>query len=134
MQYALQCRRDEMAGKARPRVVQEIVRFLARSPERSLLDQPVQDWHREFSARPRSSERGLLSYAHRAVEDLARGHGWDAEYPRDTWRLRSLGFSGPYATLRFGRIPQQWLKDLAKQWTRSRLTRRDQPVPRQAAH
>jgi len=121
MQYALQCRRDEMAGKARPRTAQAITRFLARGAARSLLDKPVQDWHREYGARPRSSERGLLSYAYRAVEDLACGHGWDAEYPRDAWRLRSLGFSGPYATLRFDRIPQQWLKDLAKRWIRSRL-------------
>jgi integrase len=121
MQYALQCRRDEMAGKARPRTAQKVVRFLARSRARSLLDKPVQEWHRNSPARPRSSERGLLSYVHRAVEDLAGGHGWDAEYPRDTWRLRSLGFSGPYAHLRFGRIPQQWLKNMAKQWTRNRL-------------
>jgi integrase len=121
MQYALQCRRDEMGGKARPRVAQKIARFLAASTVRSLLDQPVQEWHRDYSARPSSSERGLLSYAHRTIEDLARGHGWDAEYSRDTWRLRSLGFSGPLANLRFGRIPQQWLKDLAKQWTRLRL-------------
>jgi integrase len=122
MQYALQSRRDEMAGKARPRVAQKIVRLLADSPARSLLDQPVQEWCRDFSLRPRSSERGLLSYAHHAVEDLARGRGWDAEYPHDTWRLRSLGIGGPHATLRFGRIPQQWMKDLAKRWTRSRLT------------
>ena len=122
IQYALQSRRDEMAGKARPRVVQKIVRLLADSPARSLLDQPVQEWCRNFSLRPHSSARGLLSYAHRAVEDLARGHGWDAEYPHDTWRLRSLGFDGPHAALRFGRIPQPWLNDLAKRWTRSRLT------------
>ena len=121
MQYALQCRRDEMAGKARPRTAQKIVRFLARSHAQSLLDKPVQEWHRDSPAQPHSSERGLLSYVHRVVEDLARGHGWDAEYPRDTWRLRSLGFSGPHAHLRFGPIPQQWLKDLAKRWTRSRL-------------
>jgi integrase len=121
MQYALQCRRDELGGKVRPHVAQRIVRFLAASTARSLLDQPVQEWHRNHSARPNSSERGLLSYAHRTVEDLARGRGWDAEYPRDTWRLRSLGFSGPLANLRFGRMSQQWLKDLAKQWTRIRL-------------
>lgn len=121
MQYALQCRRDEMGGKVRPRVAQKIVRFLAASTAWSLLDQPAREWHRDYSAQQGSSERGLLSYAHRAVEDLARGRGWDAEYSRDTWRLRSLGFSGPLANLRFGRIPQQWLKDLVKQWTRSRL-------------
>jgi len=121
MQYALQCRRDEMAGKARPRTAQKIVRFLVRSRAHSLLDKTVQEWYRYAAARPHSSQRGLLSYVYRAVEDLARGHGWDAEYPRDTWRLRALGFSGPYARLRFDRIPQQWLRNLVKQWTRSRL-------------
>ena len=121
VQYALQCRRDDMGGKVRPHIAQRIVRFLAASTARSLLDRPVQEWHRDHPARPGSSERGLLSYVHRTVEDLARGRGWDAEYPRDTWRLRSLGFSGPLANLRFGRIPQQWLKDLAKRWTRNRL-------------
>ena len=121
MQYALQCRRDELAGKARPQVAQRVVRFLAQSPVRSLLDRPGQEWRRDFPVRPRSSEQGLLAYAHRTVEGLARGHGWDAEYPRDTWRLRSLGISGPHAALRFDRIPQQWLKDLAKRWIRGRL-------------
>jgi integrase len=121
MQYALQCSRDQMAGKARPRDVQGVVRLLARSRAQSLLDKTMQEWRRDSPAHPHSMERGLLSHAHRAVEDLSRGHGWDAEYPRDTWRLRSLGLSGPDTHLRFGRIPQQWLRDLARQWIRSRL-------------
>ncbi len=56
MQYVLQSRRDEMAGKARPRVVQKIVRLLADSRARSLLDQSVQEWCRDFpSARTAAS-------------------------------------------------------------------------------
>ncbi len=52
----------------------------------------------------------------------AYGHGWDVEYPRDVWRLRSLGINdGPVATLKFDRITQPWLKDLAKRWIRARL-------------
>jgi integrase len=121
IQYALQCRRDERGGKARPLVAQRVVRFLSHSAARSLLGRSAQQWRSEFPAPPNSSAQGLLAYAHRRVEDLALGHGWDAEYPRDTWRLRSLGISGPHATVRFGRIPQPWLKDLAKQWTRTRL-------------
>jgi integrase len=122
MQYALQCRRDELGGKARPLVARRVVRFLSRSAARSLLDRSGQQWRSEFPAPPNSSAQGLLAYAHRRVEDLALGYGWDTEYPRDTWRLRSLGISdGPQATVRFDRIPQPWLKDLAKQWTRTRL-------------
>jgi site-specific recombinase XerD len=48
--------------------------------------------------------------------------GWDAEYDRDVWRLRELGIECDYrATIRFGDIPQPWLKILAKRWTRWRL-------------
>ena len=55
---------------------------------------------------------------------LAEGEGgWDSEYPRDTWRLRRLGITGtPFATLQFGGITQPWLKDLAKRWTRWRIS------------
>ena len=48
--------------------------------------------------------------------------GWDAEYARDTWRLRRLGIEcEDRATIRFGGIPQPWLKTLAKRWARWRL-------------
>ena len=64
----------------------------------------------------------MLVYARRQIENLAYGHGWDVEYPRDIWRLRSLGIDdGPVANLKFDRIPQPWLKDLAKRWIRGRL-------------
>jgi hypothetical protein len=52
-----------------------------------------------------AAHRGLLRYARRVLEDLAEGSGWDAEYPRDTWKLRRLGISGKGAEIRFGDIP-----------------------------
>ena len=39
----------------------------------------------------------------RAVADLAEAGGWEAEYPRDVWRMHRLGFEGG-RTLRFDRI------------------------------
>ena len=68
-----------------------------------------------------TTPRSLIIYARRRIEELAFGRGWDVEYPRDTWRLRNLGISDPIAHVRFGGIPQLWLKDLAKRWCRWRL-------------
>jgi integrase len=44
------------------------------------------------------------------------------EYPRDVWRLRNLGIHHRRATISFKKIPQPWLKDLAKRWARWQLT------------
>lgn len=66
--------------------------------------------------------RPFLKYARSCLEQLAYGAGWDIEYPRDVWRLRNLGVHGSQATLHFDRITQSWLKDLAKRWTRWRIT------------
>lgn len=57
----------------------------------------------------------------RAVADLAEAGGWEAEYPRDVWRMRRLGYDGD-RTLRFAAIPQPWLRDLTKRWVRWRLS------------
>lgn len=48
---------------------------------------------------------------------------WDREYGRDVWRLRELGLHDrDLANIRFTDIAQPWLKDLAKRWTRWRLS------------
>ena len=65
--------------------------------------------------------RALLLYARRAVADLAETGGWEAEYPRDVWRMHRLGFDGR-RTLQFDRITQPWLRELAKRWVRLRLS------------
>lgn len=92
------------------------VGFLRKAKAGSVLDPGL-----DGTAVP-AAHRRLLRYARRVMEDLAEGAGWDAEYPRDTWKLRRLGISGKGAEIRFGDIPQPWLKDLAKRWARWRLS------------
>jgi integrase len=65
-----------------------------------------------------------VRYTIERLEDLLQGEGWEAEFPRDIWLLRRLGYppgSGP-ARLRFDRIGQPWLRELAKRWARWRLS------------
>jgi len=129
LQYALQRRRDDNTASAHPTDIRAIVRVLAASGVTSLLALDEPEWRRRL---PRWADKGgqraaLVSYAHRQVTALAEGEaGWDTEYPRDTWRLHHLGIpasaSSAIATLRFGGISQPWLKDLAKRWTRWRIS------------
>jgi integrase len=119
IQYALQHRQDERAGKAPPFVVMIMVRFLASSGASSLLDRAEQEWRDAFGKR--SNAIALLAWSRRQVADLAEGTGWDAEYPRDAWQMHRLGFEGRNV-LDFSRIPQPQLKDLAKRWIRWRLS------------
>ena len=124
IQYALQRRRDERTVKVQPFVVMQVVRFLATCPVTSLLDRPEEAWRQQLGrpAPKDSNPRAFLVFARRQLEDLtAAGGGWDAEYGRDIWRLHNLGFEGRQ-TLRFDRIPQPWLKELAKRWARWRIS------------
>jgi integrase len=125
LQYALQCRRDETRAKIRPAVAGRVARFLADQPVTSLLEASADQWLKRLAGSKvgDAAARGLLVYARHRVEDLAYGHGWDVEYPRDVWRLRTLGVSdGTCANLRFDRITQPWLRALAKQWARWRIS------------
>jgi len=124
VQYALQCRRDDNMIKTRPTTVRSMIRWLSASGAASLLDRGERDWR---AACPPGASRNkhlvaLVAYAHRKVTDLAEGGGWSNEYPRDTWRMRRLGIGSQCATLQFAGIGQQWLRDLAKRWTRWRLS------------
>jgi integrase len=120
IQYALQRRRDERAGKAPPFIVMIMVRFLASSGASSLLDRTEQEW-REAFGKKKSNAIALLAWSRGQVADLAEGGGWDAEYPRDAWQMHRLGFEGRNV-LDFSGILQQDLKDLAKRWIRWRLS------------
>ena len=129
LQYALQQRRDDNTATTRPVDIRGVARVLAASGAASLLALDEREWRSRFPAwADKSGQRAaLLAYAHRQVAALAEGPvGWDSEYPRDTWRLRNLGItasaSNAIATLRFGGISQPWLKDLAKRWTRWRIS------------
>jgi integrase len=126
-QYALQCRSDEGREKVNPGEAQRAVGFTAGAGVTSLLDWDEDRWrqHKPPPGQPgmfATTPRSLIVYARRQAENLAFGRGWDVEYPRDTWRLRNLGIIDPIAHVRFGGIPQQWLKDLAKRWCRWRLS------------
>ena len=47
-----------------------------------------------FPAPRDSNLRALLIDARRKVSDLADGDGWEAEFDRDVWQMRRLGFTG----------------------------------------
>lgn len=123
VQYVLQCRRDEATAKIVPARFQPFVRGLAAAGVSSLLDEPEERWRR--SPAPKGTARSWRAFvldARQRLEVLAAGRGWEAEYPRDVWRLGSLGVTGqPYSRLSFAGIPQPWLKDLVKRWARWRL-------------
>ena len=127
MQYVLQRRHDDRQGKLTPDVVMRVVRALADANVSSLLDHDEDTWHERIRWGCKDTRaRGLFGYAYRAVADLAEAGGWEAEYPRDVWRMRRLGYEGD-RTLRFAAIPQPWLRDLAKRWVRWRLSSRAVP-------
>ena len=125
-QYAFQVRSDAGRQKVNPGEAQRAVNFTAGAGVTSLLDWDEDRWrqHKPPPGQPgvsATTPRSLIIYARRQAEELAFGRGWDVEYPRDTWRLRNLGINDPIAHVRFGGIPQPWLKDLAKRWCRWRL-------------
>ena len=123
VQYALQCRRDDRTGKLAPAIVRRAVNFLAEGSTVSLLDTGEDELrekaHREMPKDPAVGR--FLVYAHRKLADLAHGGaGWEAEFGRDVWLMRRLGRPGN-EKLSFEKIPQPWLRDLAKRWVRWRL-------------
>ena len=122
VQYVLQGRRDEQRAPLVPATVQRILGDLAATGVTSLLDRPEPAWEQFGPRRGRGCGwRAFALDARQRIEVLAVGSGWDIEYPRDAWRLRNLGITSATATIRFGKIPQTWLKDLAKRWSRWRL-------------
>ncbi len=99
-----------------------LVRLLAATNAGSLLERTGDQWRTQIG-RPAPKDggpRALLIYARRQVCDLADAGGWEAEFDRDVWQMRRLGFTGNQQ-LRFTRIPQPWLRDLVKRWLRWRL-------------
>jgi integrase len=122
MQYVLQARHDERRGKLTPTVVMRVVRLLADAPVTSMTDYDEHAWRQHGRTMVNDCRsRGFLSYAYRKVADLAEVGGWEAEYARDVWQLRRLGFEGGRA-LRFDGIPHSWLRELTKRWIRWRIS------------
>jgi integrase len=124
MQYVLQRRREEETMKTPADPVRGVVQFVLAHQLGSFLDWPEQTWRQRFPAHNtrKKVHAALAIYARRTIEDLAYGRGWDVEYPREVWRLRNLGITDVRATIAFAGIDQPWLQDLAKRWTRWRLS------------
>jgi hypothetical protein len=124
IQYTLQCRHDERRGKIQPPAVARVINLLARLGVVSLTGFPEPSGHHRedlaLKLKDRMS-RAFLAYAVRKITDLVEEDGWVAEYPRDVWQLRRLGFPGG-RTVRFTGITQPWLRELAKRWVRWRLS------------
>ncbi|MYS80031.1 tyrosine-type recombinase/integrase [Embleya scabrispora] len=132
LQYALQCRHDERQGKTPAAVARPVITLVTASPVASLLDWPIEQWNEFFDARHaakhgQNGQAAFLRYAHRRLEDLLCGSGWETEFPRDIWELHRLGIEGR-KRLRFDGIPQPWLRELAKRFARWRLSIGRSPI------
>jgi integrase len=124
IQYVLQCRGDERQAPLRPVRVQRILRDLAAAGVPSLLDRAEEEWS-GFGPRGTRAGGGLqfVLDARARVELLASGGGWEAEYPRDKWRLRNVGIQADKtATIDFAPVAQPWLSGMAKRWCRWQLS------------
>lgn len=123
IQYGLQCRADEGKLRTRLEAFGPVVRFLTAAGAHSLTDRTPQQWRDAARSAPGcgSIQLGFITHCCEFLDILHHGAGWDVEYPRDVWRLSRLGYDAPYENLRFTRIPQLWLRELAKRWVRHRL-------------
>lgn len=129
-QYATQHRHDQQTITAPPPVVTWAMRVAVDAGVGSLLDHDEAQWRELTAAKSAGWYQGFLLHAREAVEMLRDGTGWEIEYPRDIWRLHTLagltvnaGKAADARThLRFDRISQPWLRELAKRWTRLRLS------------
>jgi integrase len=127
-QYAVQCRHDQATIMAPPPVVTWALRLANNAGVASLLDHDEPRW-RELTAAKGFWYQGFVVHAHEVVQTLRDGTGWEVEYPRDVWRLHTLtGLTtnvgktpGARNHLRFDRVAQPWLRELAKRWARLRL-------------
>ncbi len=130
LQYAVQCRHDQQAITAPPTVVNWAIGQVKAAGVGSLLDHPHEQWRALTAAKAGGWYQGFVLHAHDVVTMLREGTGWEIEYPRDVWRLHTLAGltrntgKAPEARnhLRFDRITQPWLRELAKRWARLRLS------------
>ncbi len=122
--YAIQCRVDERRTITRPHTIRRLLRALPGGGVDSLLDRSPDSWmtYLGFSSERGYVERRFLLDAIGYLRDVVEGVGWDAEFPRDVWLLRRLGFADRDTQLRFTGIEAIWLRQLTKRWARWRLS------------
>ena len=128
LQYALQCKVDERKGKATPVLFTPLLNELRSTTATSLLERSADDWLAGMGRLTNAycSFKALVRFTIRCLQDVRDGSGWDSEYPRDVWELRRLNMARAHGNIagqiRFTEIPQPWLRDLAKRYTRMRLS------------
>ena len=130
MQYAVQCRADRATITLPHQVARWAVRRASDAGVESLLDLSEDEWRRQAGRGKSPAYPAFLLFAREMAEELAEGTGWEAEYPRDVWRLHRIpGLvlnpgkpANSRIRLRFDRLAQPWLRDLSKRWTRLRLS------------
>jgi integrase len=122
--FAIQCRVDERRTITRPHSIRRLLRALPAAGATSLLDRSPEAWmtYLGFSNERGHIERRFLLDAIGYLRDVEEGVGWDAEFPRDVWLLRRLGFPGRDARFRFTGIEPLWLRQLTKRWARLRMS------------
>jgi len=128
-QYALQERIDSGVMRTRADYLSPAVRAVEDISIElgvgSILDVPYEQWSAAVAKyRLKDAGEAFLRRMWRLIDAVAAGDGWAGQYPRDQWDLRALGIgtSRQIRFLRFDAISQPWLRDLAKQHTRWRLS------------
>lgn len=130
LQYVLQQRRDALEARVRPApfvTVVEAVRSEGRSC-RSMLDYPLEHWEGIVGAARESSpgrsgsglNLGFLRWAYAELALLAA----DDPFAPGVWQARRVkpGERTHVRAIDWSRIPQPWLRDAAKRWSRVRAT------------
>lgn len=121
--YAIQRRVDERRSKTRPDLLHRVLNQLGDSGASSLLDHSTESWNRKLGFLEKGSvPRRFLLDAIGYLVDMVEGIGWEAEYPRDVWLLRRIGYPGRDKAFHFDEIEPLWLRSLTKRWTRWRLS------------
>jgi integrase len=132
LQFGLQCRHDEGTKRTPVRSVVQAAGWVRESGVSSLLDLSEEQWRDRVGHGQSVSVLArvfILDTRFRLQLLLIGDDPWADQYPRGEWDLRLLGIdSEDVRRLRFGPIPQPWLRDLAKRWCRWRLSRGIAPV------
>lgn len=128
LQYAVQRRVDQATITLPAPVASWAIRQAREAQVGSLLEHTTQRWSDRAGPKT-SSYPAFLAFARDVVETLHEGTGWEAEYPRDIWRLERLpgltvnpGKTCSRLRLRFDEVAQPWLRGSAKRWTWLRLS------------
>ncbi|WP_314250731.1 hypothetical protein [Streptomyces sp. DSM 40907] len=131
-QFGLQHRLDEGLRFTPARDVRRAVTWASQAPVTSLVDWSEAHWRDYVAPANPDGQRSTHNVvASRFIADtrfalehlLIADDPWADQYPRETWDLRHLALAeGESRYLRFGSIPQPWLRELTKRWCRWRIS------------